>query len=81
MNAEPTTSNHSTKVKPTKLDDNDREILLEVYRQKLEYFRHLDRLRWQTPPLALGVGAAVLAAAKQETLGLLGGHSWLRDSS
>ena len=33
----------------------------EVYRQRYETFRHLDRLRWQMLQIAVGIGSVVLA--------------------
>ncbi len=39
------------------------EIAIEIYRQKYEIFRHLDRLRWQLPTIALPAGGAVLGLA------------------
>ena len=38
---------------------------LEIYRQRYETFRHLDRLRWQMLPVAGGAGAVILAFARQ----------------
>ena len=37
---------------------------LEIYRQRYETYRHLDRLRWQMLPIAGGAGAAILALAR-----------------
>ena len=37
---------------------------LEIYRQRYETYRHLDRLRWQMLPVAVGAGAAILAFAR-----------------
>ena len=37
---------------------------LEIYRQRYETYRHLDRLRWQMLPVAAGAGAAILAFAR-----------------
>ena len=37
---------------------------LEIYRQRYETYRHLDRLRWQMLPIAGGAGAAILAFAR-----------------
>lgn len=34
---------------------------IEVYRQRYETFRHLDRLRWQMLQIAVGVGSLALA--------------------
>ena len=33
----------------------------EVYRQRYETFRHLDRVRWQMLQIAVGIGSVVLA--------------------
>ena len=38
---------------------------VEIYRQRYETFRHLDRLRWQMLPVAGGAGAVILAFARQ----------------
>ena len=37
---------------------------MEIYRQRYETYRHLDRLRWQMLPIAGGAGAAILAFAR-----------------
>ena len=37
---------------------------IEIYRQRYETYRHLDRLRWQMLPIAGGAGAAILAFAR-----------------
>ena len=44
-------------------DDSPMACNLEIYRQKYEQFRHLDRLRWQAPGLVFVSGAALLAVA------------------
>jgi len=53
-------------IKPNSaLDTAEREIALEIYRQKYENFRHFDRLRWQSPGVGLATGSAVLALARE----------------
>ena len=37
---------------------------LEIYKQRYETYRHLDRLRWQMLPISAGAGAAILAFAR-----------------
>jgi hypothetical protein len=48
------------------MKSGQREIALEIYRQKYEIFRHFDRLRWQLPTIALPAGGAVLGLASDE---------------
>ncbi len=51
-------------IKPNKkLEASELGIALEIYRQKYEVFRHLDRLRWQLPTIALPAGGVVLGLA------------------
>ena len=37
---------------------------LEIYRQRYETYRHLDRLRWQMLQIAVGAGSLILAFAR-----------------
>ena len=37
---------------------------IEIYKQRYETYRHLDRLRWQMLQIAVGVGLLTLAFAK-----------------
>lgn len=41
------------------LNDAQRQVALEVYRQKYETYRHLDRLRWQTPAILFAAAAII----------------------
>lgn len=60
-------------IEPNKLlRAGEREIALEIYRQKYEVFRHFDRLRWQLPTIALPAGGAVLGLATDD----LGWPDW-----
>ncbi len=53
-------------IKPNvSLGTGEREIALEIYRQKYENFRHFDKLRWQSPGIGLATGSAVLALARE----------------
>ncbi len=42
---------------------------LEVYKQRYETFRHLDKLRWQMLQIAVAVGSLVLAFGKGGSTG------------
>ena len=37
---------------------------IEIYKQRYETYRHLDRLRWQMLQIAIGVGSLILAFAR-----------------
>ena len=37
---------------------------IEIYKQRYDTFRHLDRLRWQIFQIAIGVGTLTLAFAR-----------------
>ena len=37
---------------------------LEIYKQRYETYRHLDRLRWQMVQTAVGAGSLILAFAR-----------------
>ena len=37
---------------------------IEVYKQRYETYRHLDRLRWQMLQIAVGAGSLILAFAR-----------------
>ena len=37
---------------------------LEIYKQRYQTYRHLDRLRWQMLQIAVGAGSLILAFAK-----------------
>jgi F0F1-type ATP synthase assembly protein I len=39
---------------------------IEIYKERYETFRHLDRLRWQSPMIALVGGSALLGLTKAE---------------
>jgi len=43
---------------------NPTEAQLEIYRQRYETFRHLDKLRWQMLQIAIATGSVVLAFGK-----------------
>ena len=47
--------------------DNPNEV--EVYRQRYETYRHLDRLRWQMLQIAIAVGALVVTFGVRGTSG------------
>ncbi len=40
---------------------------LEVYKQRYETYRHLDRLRWQMLQIAVGAGSLILAFARGDS--------------
>ena len=42
---------------------------LEVYKQRYETYRHLDKLRWQMLQIAVAVGLLVLAFGKGDSIG------------
>lgn len=53
------------KIEPNKnLKSGEREIALEIYRQKNEIFRHFDNLRWHLPAIVLPASGAVLGLAR-----------------
>ena len=39
---------------------------IEIYKQRYETYRHLDRLRWQILQIAVGVGTLTLAFARED---------------
>ncbi len=60
------------------MDSTDR---LEVYRQRYETYRHLDRIRWQMLQIAIAVGALVVTFGGRGADGpewwVIGGAGWL----
>ncbi len=43
------------------MNEKPTEAQLEIYRQRYETFRHLDKLRWQMLQIAIATGSVVLA--------------------
>ena len=46
---------------------------LEIYKQRYDTYRHLDKLRWQMFQIAVGSGSVVLAFGRGNPATLIGG--------
>ena len=63
--ASPTSSQskHKPTIIPNKaLETGEREIALEIYRQKGDMFRHFDSLRWQVPIVTFAAASLVITS-------------------